>query len=433
MKSIKKVQKKIKKIQAIAKRVENVANKVNKVANAPLRSAGGAIGAKLGSRRIGSAIGGGLGKIVGTGDYTVTGNTIARQSATMALDTVPQFLKRGNRETRVTHREYLGKVVASSDGSFNISSYPINPGLFSTFPWLSQIAQNFDEWRPNGIVVVYKTMSSSYSGTSSLGIITIASDYDVSDPPYVNTVEMNNSDFAVSTNVATSLMHPIECVVSERPMRLLYTRSGPIASTDNLRFYDLCNVQVATEGCTADQVCGELWISYDISFYKAQISRTPINLNPLVSSWQSGTWANACYWGSADNFYTPNTTFRPTISGQTLNFNNDNGAFTGRSFIICSYLACKGGVSFQSLTFPTGFTVSSGMELYPISNYALTPSLMDFNTIVEPEIKRITFVLGIKITGPNAILTINPGFTITENGADTFNTIVEIPNAVPFI
>ena len=127
MKSIKKVQKKIKKIQAIAKKVENVANKVNKVANAPLRSAGGAIGARLGSRRIGSTIGGGLGKIIGTGDYTVTGNSIARQSSTMALDTVPQFLKRGNRETRVTHREYLGKVVASSDGSFKLSSYSINP------------------------------------------------------------------------------------------------------------------------------------------------------------------------------------------------------------------------------------------------------------------------------------------------------------------
>lgn len=314
-------------------------------ADAPFKTTGGAIGSKLGSKKIGQSVGSFLGKIAGTGDYRVRSNSILGGSATIAMDSVPQFMKKNSRETRVTHREFLGKIVASTEaGEFKIQSFPINPGLFETFPWLSVISGQFDQWKPNGIVVVYKTMSSTYSGTSSLGTITMASDYDVDDPQYANTVEMNNSDFAVSTNVATSLLHPLECSVAERPNRILLTRQGTVSS--DKRWYDLCNVQVATEGCTAGQVCGELWITYDISFYKTQINRNPIDINRMWYQSSLVDTTDADPVGTLEGLRgnLPITFTSPNPNELQLNFDNSSGNYTGRTFMILLH------VNFNALT-----------------------------------------------------------------------------------
>lgn len=263
------VGKKLRKAQAKVKKVLEEVKKVEKFANAPMRSSGRAIGAKLGNRKAGEAIGSILGKVMGTGDYVIRSNTLTTVGG--AVDSAPQFTKNG-RGVRVCHREFIGNVVASSTaGAFNNISYALNPGMASTFPWLSTIAQNFDQWQPNGIVVTYKSLSSSYSGTASLGAVVVASDYDVYDQPYSSKTEMENSQFCVSANCATDLVHPVECNLNERFTRVLNVRSGNVPTGDSARFYDLANLQVATVGATASQLCGELWISYDITFYKEQM------------------------------------------------------------------------------------------------------------------------------------------------------------------
>lgn len=277
--------KRLQTIEKKAAKVAKIAKAVEGFAQAPMRTTGGAVGKKLGSKKAGQAVGSFIGKITGTGDYVVKSNNLLRASSTLASDAVPQFTRGNNgREVRIRHREYLGKVVASSiAGDFKIQKFQVNPGLISTFPWLNTIANQFDEWRPNGIVFVYKNMSSKWSGTPTLGTICMASDYDVLDPDYTNEIEMNNSDFAVSTNVAANLAHPIECEIKERPTKLLFTRDDEISSNDNLRWFDLCNTFVATYGCQANQICGELWVTYDISFFKTQISQSPSNQMLIAS------------------------------------------------------------------------------------------------------------------------------------------------------
>lgn len=270
MKKAKNFVNKVKTIQSKVSSIENKLKQVKNVVEHPLKSGGGYIGGKLGSKRNGERVGAFLGRITGSGDYQVTANSLASHSRTLAAP-VPQFTPTKN-GIRVTHREYLGDVVASSSaGAFTINKYPINPGLFSSFPWLCSIASQFDQWKPNGMVVCVNSLSSSYSGTSSLGTVVIATDYDVLDEPYANKIEMENSQFATSGNTAMSLIHPIECLASQRSQPLYYTRTTDVTSTDSLRFFDLGNVYVATAGCSANQVVGELWISYDFTFYKPQL------------------------------------------------------------------------------------------------------------------------------------------------------------------
>lgn len=389
-----------------------------------MASLGGAVGAKLGSRRAGNNVGKFLGKITGTGDYRVGTNSIATSSATMALDTVPQFMKRNQRETRVTHREFLGKIVSSPvAGEFSTQTFVLNPGMFGTFPWLSQIANQFDEWRPNGMVVVYKSASSTFSGTSSLGIITMATDYDVLDPPYANTVEMNNSDFAVSTNVATNLIHPIECAVKERPTRLLYTRSGPISSNDNLRWYDLGNFQVATEGCTASQVCGELWITYDISFFKAQINSQPLNINPLGCRARSEDGIDDANPFGTIQTYRDDSTLIPTIAGKRLTIPNANGSYTGRCFQLTYQIRASG--AFEQVAFPVDLDFGPGMQAVNITYSG--SQFQSQSGVTDPKIiNQVSYAIGLKVTGIDAWFELN---SVAEGSTASFVefSIVQIP------
>lgn len=404
----------INKVKTIQKKVNSVAKKANQAKNVvdhPLRSAGGFIGSKLGSKRHGESIGKLLGSISGTGDYHVTGNSITKK-ALISDGNVPQF--RGNgRGFRVTHREYLGDIIASSTpGLFERKVYPINPGLFASFPWLSSIATQYDQWKPNGMVICVNSLSSTYSGTSSLGTVAVATDYDVLDAPYASKVEMANSQFATSGNTAQSLIHPIECNVRERPQTLYNTRSAGIPANDSLRFYDFCNVVVATAGCTANQVVGELWITYDITFYKPQLyggllGRSILGFNGTATSGIS----LATPFG---NYIVNRSNFTPTITGNVIEFPSNLSQATflvTYSAIAATSVQAGGPVVYTSGTSPGPnldtdyYLTSSGTT--NIQMMAFTVKLSGSNV---PYI--VTFTPLLAITGPTStsltITQINP-------------------------
>lgn len=359
---MKKIKSTINKIKKVQHKVDKIAGKVNEVHHAiqrPLQTIGGVVGSKLGSRTKGKSVGKFLGKIAGTGDYAVSSNSLATKSI-VSDGNVPQFVASG-RGIRITHREYLGDIVASTTaGGFTITKYACNPGLFSSFPWLCSIASQFDQWKPNGIVVVVNSLSSSYSGTSSLGTVVVATDYDVLDPPYINKVEMENSEFATSGNTATSLIHPIECKVTERPQRIYNTRTGSVPSNDNIRFYDFCNIYVATSGCTANQVVGELWVSYDITFYKPQLSGGLLGRS-LLSYYAEGTTGltTANPLAATNLTANPNSNLNPTFNLTDITFpaNLNTATFLVTIFWIGT-----------SVTPPTSITYTSGCAAGPQVN-----------------------------------------------------------------
>jgi hypothetical protein len=175
-------------------------------------------------------------------------------------------------------REYLGDIhsgaLVGGSSEFNLASYSINPGLPGTFPWLSTIAQQFDQWQPNGIVFEFRSTSSDYNGTSqALGVVVLATDYDSMDNDYASKIEMENSDYAMSVKAADGAVHGVECDMTERPTRILYTRTTDIPANTDARMYDLGKFQIATKGMSAADVnVGELWVSYDITFYKKQLA-----------------------------------------------------------------------------------------------------------------------------------------------------------------
>jgi hypothetical protein len=239
------------------------------------------------------------------------------------------------RGTRITEREFIGNVTSGtlSGGStiFSNSSYLLNPTNSSLFPWLSRFADLYDQWEPHGIILEFVTTSSEYNGSSqALGTVIMATDYDPYDQPFANKQEMENSDYACSTKPSNDLLHGIECAVKERPTRILFCKQSnanvPLTNV-NLGLF-----QLATQGCsTSGTTLGELWITYDITFYKKQLSLPTF---PFLSGTGSLS-ASVGFWSgmtvSASNTITYSTVLGV---GSRLNFNN---SIAGETYQVCYF------------------------------------------------------------------------------------------------
>lgn len=193
--------------------------------------------------------------------------------------TDPPKMQMGKGGMVVSHREYIQDI--SSSVPFIGENFPLNPGIQQTFPWLSQIADNFEEWIPEAIIFEYKTTSSNTvvnvtNSNPGLGTVVVATQYNSLNRDFGNKQQMENYENAVSVDPSRSVVHAIECAKGQTPVQPLYVRTGPLAasatSSNDLRFYDHGVTTIATVGQqTNNFVIGELWVSYRIRFLKPRL------------------------------------------------------------------------------------------------------------------------------------------------------------------
>lgn len=176
----------------------------------------------------------------------------------------------------ISFKEFIGDVVSSIN--FSSSVFPLNPGMRSTFPWLSGVAENFEEWLPRGIVLEYRTTSSDtlIAANPALGSVIICTQYNSLNPDFINKQQMENYEGAISCKPSVSMLHQVETKRSQTVMDEMYVRTLPI-TTGDLRLYDLGKTQVVTVGSqTNGNVIGELWISYEVELRKPKMPTDPI-------------------------------------------------------------------------------------------------------------------------------------------------------------
>lgn len=175
----------------------------------------------------------------------------------------------------ISHKEFLGNVTTFIEPNrFAVSTYRINPGDSKTFPWLSQIARNFQQYRLRGCCFHFKSMSGdAITGTNTaLGSVIMSTNYDATQPDPLTKSELENLEFAQSTKPSKNMVHFIECAKSQSPVTQLYVNESPDKQEGDVRFYDFGKFHLATDGMQgASVVIGELWISYEIQLYKPQL------------------------------------------------------------------------------------------------------------------------------------------------------------------
>jgi len=231
-----------------------------------LRAAGTALGGLAGNPMLGQQVGAWLSGVLGCGDYEVKENSLLKTP----VRGVPEFGV-GKRSVRVKHREYLGDIMSSV--AFVNQSFPINPGSATTFPWLSGIADVFQQYRFHGLIFEFNSTSATAlnSTNTALGTVVMSTQYNVNRAPFTSKLEMDGYEFSCNTKPSESLMHPVECAVEQTPLTELYVRLGAVPSGEDKRLYDWGTFQIATVGMQAAANIGELWVTYDVELYKPRL------------------------------------------------------------------------------------------------------------------------------------------------------------------
>lgn len=170
------------------------------------------------------------------------------------------------------HREYICDVNSSI--AFQTTRFNINPGLAASFPYLSAIAQNFQEYKFKGLVYEFKSTSadSLNSTNTSLGQVMMACQYQSDAANFVNKVQLLNEMWATDGKPSQNLILPIECDPKENIYALQYVRSGAVPTGQDQKMYDMAIVTVATQGSQAAANVGELWVTYEVELYKPKLS-----------------------------------------------------------------------------------------------------------------------------------------------------------------
>lgn len=224
-------------------------------------------------------------RYTGRGAYTPAANAIVTGpsgvSSKSSQNIVPIFNPVDRDTVEVSRREYVSEIYGPPLKSgttvpepFAIQTYSINPGLERTFRWLSQIAQNFDEYELLQCIFTFKstTTESGNQVNGQVGTVIMATNYNSAAPAFREKNTMMQYAGSVSSRLTETCIHGVEC----DPRKLAgsvgnYVRSNPVVSGQDLKTYDHGLFQIAIANCSdtlANQSLGELWVSYTVRLRK---------------------------------------------------------------------------------------------------------------------------------------------------------------------
>jgi len=187
----------------------------------------------------------------------------------------------------VRHREYISDVVSTGTG-FLVSRYSINPGLATSFPWLSQVAQAYESYRFKKLKFLYQPSCS----TTTAGTTLMAVDFDASDPsPTGKAQALNYHNATRSPPWSDQAQNCASEDLQKYPQRFI--RSGNLGPNQDVVLYDIGNLYVCTSGVSSGTV-GELHAEYEVELITPQVSDDVLSAK-LVGG---GTFSTASPCGS---------------------------------------------------------------------------------------------------------------------------------------
>lgn len=189
--------------------------------------------------------------------------SLGRQNITYQAD----FTSRPSRSDgrmRVKHREFIGDIAGAT--VFTTGVTPINPGIFSTFPWLANLAVMFEKYQFRSLSFEYETESS----TSTVGKVILAIDYDANDSPPLSKQQLMSYHNASSSSVwqnNTTYADSLD-IKGFGPERFI--RTGTLSANQDIKTFDLGNLFVGLQGCANNSIIGELYVCYDVELITPQ-------------------------------------------------------------------------------------------------------------------------------------------------------------------
>lgn len=225
----------------------------------------------------GALIGAGM-AATGIGDYDVSSG----QAPVVTNDIVdggvgqgvPSFGPSGANTVTITHKEYICDIFGPENaGTFANQVFSLNPALQTTFPWLSQVAANYDEYTFGQLMFTFRsTVTDFVAQNGQVGTVILATQYNAEDTPFASKQDAMEYDGAVSGKCSQEIIAGVECDPAQNSGSYgKYTRAGPVPQGQDVKTYDLGNLNVAvsnTPGAFSNQALGELWVSYTVQLRK---------------------------------------------------------------------------------------------------------------------------------------------------------------------
>jgi hypothetical protein len=274
----------------------------------------------------------GQGLYTGKGMYsnrTIYTNDLFSDTASMA----PKFstVKDETGAMIITHQEYIGEVYGNSVDAnndpnvFEYSKYILNPGMEKTFPWLSQIAVNYQEYEFKQLVFSYRpSLADINSNNGQVGEVLIATNYRATDPSFQTKADIKRYPHHSSSRCLDAQDHGVECDKKKLPLakNVMYVRNESLSSQENINDYDLGFTQISvhnTPSSVANAALGSLYVYYQIKLIKPilksskglAISRATFStgiLSTAKSFVENGTFP--VFWRGINN----NTALEPVIT-----------------------------------------------------------------------------------------------------------------------
>lgn len=234
-----------------------------------LTEGGSMLGGLFGMPGLGKSAGSALSNIFGLGTYEVKENVFMEGRLPQVMN-VPS-----GGGTVIRFQEYLGDVITSATaGAFQNTSWVLNAANRDSFPFLAQIAANYEQYQFEGLVYEFRSTSADAlnSTNTALGSVMLATQYDYSDVPFSSKAEMLNYEYSNSVKPSENCMHMVECAPNQSVLPILYTLDGSVPAGTDARLYHLGRFQVATIGFQASSVrIGEIHVTYQVRLLKPKI------------------------------------------------------------------------------------------------------------------------------------------------------------------
>jgi len=316
----------------------------------------------------------------------------------------------------IENDEYIADVNGSVN--FATTAFSVNPGLQTTFPFGSKIAQLYDEYEFEALEFYVTSEVSGYATQGQTGVVVLSFDYDAADAAPNTKQEVEDTE-----------PHTVPCLPSTSVIRLTvdpqimrkndakYVRIGSVASTD-IKTYDVGNLYVSTQGQANTTAFGELHVYYRLRLKRPILGPATVVGGAMHWSTIAATTANNLAAFTLQSGGSSNLSGITLSAGGTLTF---PAGIPGNYFIS---LALMGATSIGAIS---SFVSATALNILTQSatrdSVAANVSLAGTTTSFAMLNQTITVPTG------GVALTLNANATITGTGSgDLF--IFALPSSV---
>jgi len=199
----------------------------------------------------------------------------AVSKGTIVKSRMPNIVRK-DRSQLIVHRELINASVSAHSSYTVEGTYPLNPGMATTFPWLNKIAQQYEQFTIEEITFHYVP----FVATSTAGTVMMMTDYNAADPAPASETQFMDHPQAVSGPVWA----PLSFRCNPKDLHLFtsrrFVRTSLIAG--DIKTYDCGNFFLATDNSATTPV-GKLYVEYRVLLHTPQLEQSPA-LAPTTGS-----------------------------------------------------------------------------------------------------------------------------------------------------